>query len=57
MVIKAKCPVCGREVELPDDVMSGEVVEHDCGVTLEVIVDGKNVKLKVFEEVSEDWGE
>ncbi|MEL9940423.1 MAG: alpha-aminoadipate/glutamate carrier protein LysW/ArgW [Ignisphaera sp.] len=56
-MIKAKCPVCGGEVTLPDDVMPGEVVEHDCGVTLEVVKDGETIKVKPLEGVGEDWGE
>jgi len=57
MAIKTKCPVCGGEVSLPDDVMAGEVVEHDCGVTLEVIIENNIVKVKPLEGVGEDWGE
>jgi len=42
---------------VPDDAMPGELVEHDCGVVLEVVIDGSEVKLKPFEGVGEDWGE
>lgn len=57
-MVTVKCPVCGGEVQLPDDVIAGEIVEHECGVTLEVIVDSDNtVKVKPFEGVGEDWGE
>ena len=56
-MIKTKCPICGGEVTLPDDVMPGEVVEHDCGVALEVVIDNGVVKVKPLEGVSEDWGE
>jgi len=55
-MVQARCPICGREATLPDDVMPGEVVEHDCGVVLEVVVDGNRILLKPL-EVSEDWGE
>jgi len=53
-----KCPVCGGEVEVPDDVMPGELIDHDCGVTLEVVKkeDG-SIELRPFEGVGEDWGE
>lgn len=54
--MKARCPICGRDVELPEDVLPGEVVDHDCGVSLEVVVSGKEVSLKPL-EVGEDWGE
>ncbi|MCS7107456.1 MAG: hypothetical protein NZ902_05080 [Acidilobaceae archaeon] len=54
--MKSKCPVCGREVVLPPDVLPGEVIDHDCGVSLEVVVDGNRILLKPL-EVGEDWGE
>lgn len=54
--MKSRCPICGREAILADDVMPGEVVEHDCGVTLEVVIDGDRVLLKPL-EIGEDWGE
>lgn len=54
---EAKCPVCGGSISLPDDVVAGEIVEHDCGVSLEVVVEGEKVKLKPFEDIGEDWGE
>jgi len=56
-VFKVKCPICGDFVDMPDDVVSGEVIEHSCGVTLEVIMEDGEVKLKPFEGVGEDWGE
>jgi len=57
-VPRLRCPVCGGEVEVPEDAMPGELIEHDCGVTLEVVrtSDGK-LALKPFEGVEEDWGE
>lgn len=56
--MNAKCPVCGLIVELPEDVMEGEVIEHECGATLEVVVGGdKQYSLKVISELTEDWGE
>ncbi|HDN76092.1 MAG: sulfonate ABC transporter [Thermoprotei archaeon] len=56
--MKLKCPVCGLDVEVPDDVLPGEIVEHECGATLEVVKsnDG-SYHLKPLEGVSEDWGE
>ncbi len=58
MTIKAKCPVCGAEIELPDDVMDGEIIECEaCGAQLEVKREGDKVELKVAEETAEDWGE
>ena len=52
-----KCPVCGLEVKLPEDVMPGELIEHDCGATLEVVSVKGRIELRVFEGVEEDWGE
>jgi len=55
-LISKKCPICGRSVDLPDDVLPGEVVDHDCGVSLEVILNNGEILLKPL-EISEDWGE
>jgi alpha-aminoadipate carrier protein LysW len=54
---QAECPECAGEVDLPDDVMEGEIVQcPDCGVELEVIsADPPIVDLAPEEE--EDWGE
>ncbi len=54
---KAVCPVCGGEVELPDNVMDGEIIEHDCGAMLVVRIRDGNVVLEQLERVEEDWGE
>jgi alpha-aminoadipate carrier protein LysW len=54
-----KCPICGGDVEVPDDALPGEFFEHDvCGSQLELEIDenGK-MRLKQAEEISEDWGE
>jgi hypothetical protein len=37
--------------------MAGEVVEHDCGIALEVVIENNIVKVKPLEGVGEDWGE
>ena len=55
--VEALCPVCKLKVELPDDVVEGEVVEHDCGVVLEVKILNGKVELKALEGILEDWGE
>ena len=53
-----KCPICGGPVEVPDDAMPGELIEHECGVTLEVSkTPTGELVLKPFEGVQEDWGE
>ncbi|HIQ55566.1 MAG TPA: sulfonate ABC transporter [Pyrodictium sp.] len=51
------CPICGGEVELVDDVMDGEIIEHECGATLVVRIENGNIKLEEFQGVEEDWGE
>jgi alpha-aminoadipate carrier protein LysW len=52
-----ECPVCGLEVEVPDDALPGEVIEHDCGAVLEVVKDGDGFRLRPLDEIKEDWGE
>ncbi len=54
-----KCPVCGGDIEIPDDAMSGELFEHEeCGAQLELEIDEKgDMRLKEAEEITEDWGE
>ena len=56
---KLACPVCGGEIEIPDDALSGEIFEHDeCGAQLELEIDDKGeFRLKEAEAVTEDWGE
>ncbi len=55
--LQLKCPVCGLPVAVPDDAVSGELVDHDCGVALEIVIDRGRILLKPFESVGEDWGE
>ncbi len=59
MPIRLQCPLCGSEVEVPDDVLPGEIVEHEeCGAQLEVYKDSNgNFALRLAENVGEDWGE
>ncbi len=55
--MRLRCPICGAPVEVPDDAMPGELVEHDCGVVLEVVRSGDEISLRPFQGVEEDWGE
>lgn len=56
-MLTVTCPECAAEIELPDDVMTGEIVEcPDCGVELEV-VSLDPVSVQLAPEVKEDWGE
>lgn len=52
-----ECPECAAAVELPDDVMLGEIlVCADCGVELEVTgLEPVTIDLAPLE--MEDWGE
>ncbi len=56
-VVQVKCPVCGEMVDVPDDALPGELIEHECGALLEVVVENGEIKLKIAEDVGEDWGE
>ena len=57
MCVVARCPVCGMEVEIPEDYMPGELLEHSCGVILEVVREGGRLGVRVFGGISEEWGE
>jgi len=56
---KLECPICGGEIEIPDDALAGELFEHEeCGAQLELEIDDEGkMRLKEAEEISEDWGE
>ena len=58
-MLEAKCPECDADLEIPGDVINGEIVScPDCGTDFEVVIknDGK-VELKPAEIEGEDWGE
>ncbi|MCP8304725.1 MAG: lysine biosynthesis protein LysW [archaeon] len=57
--MKTKCLECDGDIELPEDVIEGEIVTcPDCGLDYEVSeVTPKGVYLKKAEEIGEDWGE
>lgn len=55
--MKLRCPVCGLPVEVPDDAVSGELVDHECGVSLEVVINNGTIIVKPFQGAGEDWGE
>ncbi len=57
--MKAKCPECDGDLDIPDDVINGEIIScPDCGMDFEVALkeDG-GVELKPAEIEGEDWGE
>ena len=57
--MKAKCPECDADLEIPDDVISGEIMScPDCGMDFEARVKGRGeVELTPAEIEGEDWGE
>ena len=54
-----KCPDCDAELEIPEDVMQGEILScPSCGLELEVTqIQGESVELKELGIEGEDWGE
>lgn len=58
-MVKATCPDCLAEIELPDDVVVGEIVScPDCGLELEIIsVESGEIELQKLAIEKEDWGE
>ncbi|MEM1550816.1 MAG: alpha-aminoadipate/glutamate carrier protein LysW/ArgW [Candidatus Bathyarchaeia archaeon] len=59
MTLKAKCPECDAEIEIPEDALPGEIVGcPDCGLDLEVKFDKEGaLTLELAEIEGEDWGE
>ena len=55
----ANCPDCDAKIEVPDDVMKGEILScPSCGLELEVtLTEGDCVELKELGIEGEDWGE
>jgi len=58
-VKKANCPDCDAKIEVPDDVMKGEILSCPiCGLELEVTENkGDCIELKELGIEGEDWGE
>lgn len=54
-----RCPDCDAELEVPEDVMPGEILScSDCGLELEVKrIDGDCLELQELAIEGEDWGE
>jgi len=57
--LKAKCPECDGDLDIPDDAIDGEIIScPDCGMDFEVTIkEGGEVELKPAEIEGEDWGE
>ena len=58
-MILTTCPDCEAEIEIPDDVMVGEIIEcTDCGLEVEVEkIEGNQVEIQRLSIEKEDWGE
>ena len=58
-MIVTTCPDCLAEIEIPGDVMVGEIIEcPDCGLELEVEkIEGNQVEIQRLSIEKEDWGE
>lgn len=51
------CPECEAELDVPSDVMQGEILEcAECGAELEVTATSP-LAIELAPEVEEDWGE
>lgn len=53
-----KCPDCEASISVPDDAVEGEIVTcPDCGLDLEVHIEGQTRRIKPLVLEKEDWGE
>lgn len=54
-----RCPDCDAELEVPEDVMLGEILSClECGLELEVTrINGDRLELQELAIEGEDWGE
>jgi alpha-aminoadipate carrier protein LysW len=54
-----KCPNCDADIEIPPDVIKGEILScPDCGLEVEVTeIKGEKVEVRIAEIEGEDWGE
>jgi len=57
--MKYKCPVCDSDLELPKDLIDGEVITClECGADLAVYrKKGGTYSIEQIEMKGEDWGE
>ncbi|MEM1540466.1 MAG: lysine biosynthesis protein LysW [Candidatus Bathyarchaeia archaeon] len=53
------CPECGAKIEVPNDVLKGEIITcPDCGLELEVKeINSSSVIVEELWIEGEDWGE
>jgi alpha-aminoadipate carrier protein LysW len=58
MPTKTSCQVCGADIEIPDDVLDGELVScPSCGQKYQVAIQNGLIQLKLIKVEEEDWGE
>ncbi|BDR92328.1 alpha-aminoadipate/glutamate carrier protein LysW [Vulcanisaeta souniana] len=58
MPTKISCQVCGADIEIPDDVLDGELVScSSCGQKYQVTIQNGLIQLKLIKVEEEDWGE
>ncbi len=56
-LLTALCPECAGALDLPTDLLEGEIVPcADCGADLEVLT-LRPLELALAPEIEEDWGE
>ncbi len=57
--MKAKCPDCDSALDVPTDIVQGEILScPGCGLELEVKqVNGESLDLQELIIEGEDWGE
>ena len=58
-MVKSTCPDCFTEIDIPQDVMIGEIIScPECGLELEVeTIKDEKVELQKLAIEKEDWGE
>jgi len=57
-VMASICIDCGRELEIPEDVLEGEIIGcPDCGLDYVIKLDKGEITLNELTIEGEDWGE
>jgi len=58
VAVSIECPVCAGAVDIPNDVMLGELLDcDDCSAELEVREVSPGVELAEAPMAAEDWGQ
>ena len=57
-MVFSSCPDCYLEIDVPEDVMEGEILScEDCGLDLEVEIVDNRIEIIPIAIEKEDWGE